>query len=225
MDQHKLQQLQQLIESAYLSLKEAREYFASTPDVSSIVGAGRDLPLHSGNIIETSDGSIVQGYFDGQQMVGDDEKKYSVPANYASKSKLVEGDRLKLTIKHDGTFMFKQIAPVERKRLKGVLFHDEDTDQYRVVAEERSYRVLTASVTYFKGQPRDEVILLVPKDRPSLWGAVEHIMKSSASATPAPHASESIRQPEPSVSQPQTSQPTQPIQPQEDPLFSTFETL
>jgi len=188
MEQKEIQQLQQLVESAYLSLKAAMAMFAPSSD-SAFLHKPSSKPVYPASI-EASDGSIVQGYFDGQQMIGDDGKKYSVPANYASKSKLVEGDRLKLTIKHDGRFVFKQIAPVERKRLKGVLFHDEMTDQYRVVAEERSYRVLTASVTYFKGQPGDEVILLVPKDRPSLWGAVEHMIHS--------------------LPQPSSNQPTQP---------------
>lgn len=223
MEQKEIQQLQQLVESAYLSLKEAREMFGSSPDSAFIHKMPSQL-AHPASI-EVSDGSIVQGYFDGQQMIGDDAKKYSIPANYASKSKLVEGDRLKLTIKHDGTFMFKQISPVERKRLKGTLFHDEETDQFRVVAEERSYRVLTASVTYFKGQPKDEVILLVPKDHPSLWGAVEHIMKSSSSSfIPVPHTiSQALPDPQPN--------PTSMTQPQpedkqnEDPLLSTFDSI
>ena len=47
----------------------------------------------------------MEGVFDGQNMMGPDGKKYPVPANYASKSKLVEGDVLKLTISDDGSFI------------------------------------------------------------------------------------------------------------------------
>ncbi|MBU1146566.1 hypothetical protein KKD80_03410, partial [Patescibacteria group bacterium] len=38
---------------------------------------------------------IMEGVFNGQNMIGADGKEYLVPANYASKSKLVEGDILK----------------------------------------------------------------------------------------------------------------------------------
>ena len=58
----------------------------------------------------SEDGIIVEGVFNGQIMIGPDGKQYSVPANYASKSKLVEGDILKLTIDKDGSFIFKQIS-------------------------------------------------------------------------------------------------------------------
>ena len=90
-------------------------------------------------------------------MISPDGKQYSVPANYASKSKLVEGDRLKLTIMPDGSFVYKQIGPVERVRLIGTLMRDESTNEYLVLSAERTFRVLLASVTYFKGEVGDEV--------------------------------------------------------------------
>ena len=64
-------------------------------------------------------GKIVEGSFDGQVMMGVDGRQYPVPANYASKSKLVEGDMLKLVITDDGNFIYKQIGPFKRKNLKG----------------------------------------------------------------------------------------------------------
>ena len=52
---------------------------------------------------------IIEGIFDGEKMIGPDGQIYSVPANYASKSRLVEGDTLKLIITNRGAFIFKQI--------------------------------------------------------------------------------------------------------------------
>lgn len=120
---------------------------------------------------------IIEGVFEGQNMIGPDGKVYSVPANYASKSKLVEGDILKLTILTDGSFIFKQIGPVERDRLVGQLIFNETKSQYYVILGEQKWKVLTASVTYYKGEAGDEVVILAPKDCKSRWAAVENIIK------------------------------------------------
>ena len=132
-----------------------------------------------GSAFREGESRIVEGVFDGQGMVGPDGKKYSIPANYASKSKLIEGDMLKLTIQEDGSFLFKQIGPIERERLVGVLAFDEQEKQFFGVANGKSYMLLTASVTYYKGETGDEVVLLVPENGESTWAAVENIVKQA----------------------------------------------
>ncbi|MFZ2804019.1 MAG: hypothetical protein WA001_02235 [Patescibacteria group bacterium] len=126
-----------------------------------------------------SEGKIVEGVFDGQNMVGSDGRQYIVPPNYASKSKLVEGDILKLTIQASGTFQYKQIGPIERQRVVGALTRDEITNDWRVVAQGKKYHVLPAAVSYFKGDAGDDAVLLVPKAAPSRWAAVENVIKRS----------------------------------------------
>ena len=128
-------------------------------------------------LAEAEEGEIVEGIFDGVSMVGSDGRSYTMPANYASKSKLVEGDLLKLTILKDGTFLYKQIGPIERKRIRGTLMQDEDTGEYSVMAQGNTYKVLSASITYYKGEVGDEAVILVPADKQSNWAAVENIMK------------------------------------------------
>jgi hypothetical protein len=91
-----------------------------------------------------------------------------IPPNYASKSKLVEGDLLRLVVTDNGRFIFKQRGPIERQRLMGVLTYHDQNDEWSVVADGRKFRVLTASVTYFKAQPNDNAVILVPSDNPSL---------------------------------------------------------
>jgi uncharacterized protein YnzC (UPF0291/DUF896 family) len=122
-------------------------------------------------------GRIIEGVFNGELMIGSDGKEYTVPANYASKSKLIEGDILKLTINNEGNFVYKQIGPIERQRIVGQLTYDKEKDEYYVTGEGKTWRVLPASVTYFKGEPGDEVVILVPKEMPSKWAAVENIIK------------------------------------------------
>ena len=123
------------------------------------------------------DGKILEGVFDGQHMVGSDGHQYLVPPNYASKSKLVEGDILKLTIAPNGTFLFKQIGPIERQRLMGILTRDENTGDWKAIANGKKYQVLTASVTFFKGTAGDDCVILVPKAAPSRWSAIENVIK------------------------------------------------
>ncbi len=125
---------------------------------------------------------VIEGTFDGQNMVGPDGKQYSVPANYASKSKLVEGDVLKLTITRDGSFIYKQIGPIERRRVIGQLNRDESTGEYRVMADNVPYKVLLASITYFKGEVGDDVVVLVPTTGEARWAAVENIIKQGQPA-------------------------------------------
>jgi len=130
------------------------------------------------DVDSTSDADeIIEGVFNGEGMVGSNGREYSIPPNYASKSKLVEGDILKLTITKDGSFIYKQIGPIEREKLKAVLLQDEITGDWYAVSDSRRWKLLTASITYFRGQPGDDVVILVPKNSKSLWAAVENIIK------------------------------------------------
>jgi hypothetical protein len=124
------------------------------------------------------DGRVIEGVFDGENMIGPDGKQYSVPANYASKSKLVEGDILKLTITPTGTFVYKQIGPIERRRVVGTL-EQTQSGNYVVNSDGRKWQVLIASVTYFKGEPGDEAVILVPKRGESRWAAMENVVKKA----------------------------------------------
>lgn len=127
--------------------------------------------------VESKSGQrIIEGVFSGEHMVGGDGIEYNVPANYASKSKLVEGDILKLTILNDGSFVYKQIGPVERDQQVADLAQSEEGDWYAVLGKNK-WRLLTASVTYFHGEIGDQVVILTPKDSKSKWAAVENIIK------------------------------------------------
>lgn len=121
---------------------------------------------------------VIEGVFDGERMIGADGKQYIVPINYASKSKLVEGDLLKLSVTEQGNMIYKQIAPVDRLRLSGFL-EQSATGDWTVLAGNRRFRLLGASVTYFKAEPGDEAVVLVPKTGEARWAAVEHIFKKS----------------------------------------------
>ncbi len=136
--------------------------------------------------VDADEEGAIYGTFDGQIMIGNDGKQYPVPANYASKSKLVEGDMLKLVI-DNGVFLYKQVGPIERKNLIGIASQDE-AGNYFVVADGKPYKILLASITYFKIEPGDEVVITVPASGESTWAAVENVLQKSDSDD-SPHLS------------------------------------
>jgi hypothetical protein len=158
-----IKRLRALIQEAETNLAAANELLVSlVGDDSKITTSSKDEVL----------GKVIEGVFDGQNMVGSDSKTYPVPANYASKSKLVQGDILKLTIADDGAFLYKQIGPVPRKQVVGTL--KLENGHYFVEVGSKDYRALLASVTYFKAKPGDQVSVNVPEnDTNAEWAALE----------------------------------------------------
>lgn len=166
----------QMIDSAEKNIQSAKQLLRETMGGKAAKGTSKKIEEKAEDLEVSEGGKIVEGVFDGQNMIGPDKKQYPVPANYASKSKLVEGDVLKLTIAEDGSFIYKQIGPVERKKKLGILMVDDKGD-FKVIAEGKSHKVLLASLTYFKAEPGDEVTIVVPKDIESDWAAVENVIK------------------------------------------------
>lgn len=158
-----VKRLRSLIQEAETNLAAAKELLIS------LVGDEEHVSRASSEEVA---GKVIEGVFDGQTMVGPDGKSYPVPANYASKSKLVEGDILKLTIAEDGGFIYKQIGPVARRQVIGTLVQHDGA--YYVEVQGKEYRVLLASVTYFKAHIGDQVSVVIPEDnRDAEWAAIE----------------------------------------------------
>lgn len=159
-----IKRLKSLIQEAETNIACAKELLVSL--------VGEDPKTTTATKEEVA-GKVLEGVFDGQNMVGPDGKTYPVPANYASKSKLVQGDILKLTIAEDGSFIYKQIGPIPRKQVIGALVQ-KDGHYYAEVGK-KSYRVLLASVTYFKAKPGDQISVVIPEDENEdiEWAAIE----------------------------------------------------
>lgn len=158
-----IKRLRALIQEAETNLAAANELLISlVGDDEKVAAVAQEDNL----------GKVVEGVFDGQNMVGSDGKTYPVPANYASKSKLVQGDILKLTVAEDGTFLYKQIGPIPRKQVVGQL--KLENGHYFVDVAGKDFRVLLASVTYFKAKPGDQVSVNLPEDDSTAeWAALE----------------------------------------------------
>jgi len=171
----KIALLSEMLQTAESSLRQARTV------LSEVLGkaGGEELlnsKLQSVSAPKLSDDGarVIEGIFDGEKMIGPDEKTFPIPANYASKSKLVTGDQLKLTIGSDGRFLFKQIGPVQRKHLVGPLTFEDG--QYKVIADGKAFKVLLASVTFFRADVGDEITILIPEDSDCEWAAIEAVL-------------------------------------------------
>lgn len=163
MPEKQVKRLRSLIQEAETNLAAAKELLIS-------ITGDDDTVITTRSSQESISGKIIEGIFDGQMMLGDDGKTYPVPVNYASKSQLVEGDLMKLTIASDGTFVYKQTRRIDRKQIIGTLVQHDGV--YYVEANGKEFRILLASVTYFHIALGDQVTILVPQDNPdATWAA------------------------------------------------------
>ena len=167
----KIQALRDMISNAERTIQSAK---AMLLQIEGKKKSGRPKKIESEN-----EGTVVEGTFDGQIMMGTDGRQYPVPANYASKSKLVEGDLLKLTITLDGSFVYKQISPIDRRHAIGIVSQDENGN-YHILIEGEPFRVLLASVTYFRVSPGDEVAVVMPRDLDASWVAIENVLRKGS---------------------------------------------
>lgn len=195
---HKIEMLRQMMLQAEKTMQSAKAMLLQLE--------GKKKTGRKRKVEDDGEGNVVEGTFDGQIMIGTDGKQYPVPANYASKSKLVEGDMLKLTITPDGSFVYKQIGPANRKSVIGIVSQDEKGN-YFVFSEGKPYKVLLASVTYFKAEPGDEVVIMLPRDIESSWAAIENVLQKGGDTmmafskpTPPPISAPTLPQAPPSSS-------------------------
>lgn len=168
-----LLQIQELLDTAQSSLKTAHTLLREMTGISDSRRERHVLRATSFSSGPAS-GRVIEGIFDGQNMVDGQGQTYPVPANYASKSKLVESDGMKLTITDEGKFIYKQIAPVPRRTAMGVLIQEDG--QYKVLADGKAFRVLLASVTFYRAEVGDKVTILLPENGEAKWGAIEAVL-------------------------------------------------
>ncbi len=172
----KIALLKEMLDSAESNVRSAKQILNEMTGGSSKTQYSA-MAEKVGSMSSNNERHVIEGVFDGQNMIGPDKKTYSVPANYASKSKLVPGDILKLTIMEDGSFVYKQIGPVERKKIIGTLTYEDG--QYKVIANGKAYKVLLASVTYFRAEVGDRITIIIPELEDSDWSAIENVLPKS----------------------------------------------
>ena len=158
-----IQFINQALSQATANLAQAKSLMHELEEsLSSVLPSSRDLP------------GII-GKFDGTYLVTDDGKKFQVPENYASKSKLVFGDTLKMIEDVSGGMAtFKQIERVARATLTGVLVKKDG--KFVAVTSDGSHSLIAAAVSFHHGVEGDEVKVIVPEDgRNCAFAALDEI--------------------------------------------------
>ena len=122
----------------------------------------------------SDDSKIIEWVFTWEEMLWSDSNTYPVPVNYASKSKLVQWDKLKLTIAPNGKMLYKQIAPIERETKTGLLI--KEAWKFQVTSDWKTYDLLTAAVTHFKWEIWDTISILIPSGKDASFAAIEAII-------------------------------------------------
>lgn len=174
MEKKKILAIKDFIESAEKSVKNAKKLLTEILREEWVTLDELTLDTSGLSDYKSEDNKIVEWVFTGEEMLGSDGFRYPVPSNYSSKSKLVQWDKLKLTIDPTGKMLYKQIQPIERETKVGLLV--KDNGKFQVVAEWVTYNVLTAAVTHFKGEIGDSISILLPAGKAATFAAIEAVI-------------------------------------------------
>lgn len=130
------------------------------------------------NYNEEQEIKVIEWVYDGYFMIGSDWKKYPVPLNYASKTKLISGDVLKLRIMQDGKLMYKLIWEAPRKFIKATFSKTDDNKYIAITDDWKTYFLNQAAVTFFKWKPWDELSIIVNAEWNWDYAAIEALIPS-----------------------------------------------
>ena len=170
-----IQAIKDFIITAEKSLKSAKKLLNDLIKENNI-DLNKDIELETTwlHTYNSEDSKIIEWVFTWEEMYWVDWNKYPIPANYASKSKLVQWDKLKLTIASNWKMTYKQIAPIERETVVWLL--TEDKWKYQAVVDGEVYDLLTAAVTHFQANIWDKLSLIIPKWKKATFAAIDWII-------------------------------------------------
>lgn len=163
------------ISSAEKSIKNAKKLLKDVIEENNItLDSEVNFETNWLNSYTNDDSKIIEWLFTWIEMLGSDGNKYPVPVNYSSKSKLVQWDKLKLTIQWSGKMLYKQILPIPREMKTGLVVKDKE--KYQVVSEWETYDLLTAAVTHFKANIWDKITIIIPEWKKATFAAIEALL-------------------------------------------------
>jgi len=166
--------IKDFITTAEQSIKNAKKLLSEIIKEENI--PIRDLEIDTSwlSSYKNNNDKIIEWVFSWEYMIWADWNKYPVPANYASKSKLVQWDKLKLTIEWNWKMIYKQIEPIERETK--IWLVAKNWNKFQVIIDWNSYNLLTAAVTHFKAEIWDSISVLLPKNKEATYAAIDMLI-------------------------------------------------
>lgn len=192
MNSKKIENILNLIEIAENNLRNARSLLQQSMGDKTLLASSPSVAPSAPALRSTEEDrsiEVIEGFFNGESMIGDNGQTYIVPPNYASKTQLVVGDRLKWILTNERE-VFKLIQPVDRERVTGTFSIEGDSYIVLVNSYPNPIRILKASATYAMKnlglKIGDEVAILIPKNTTPTWGAFSSVVRTAEENKPAP---------------------------------------
>lgn len=117
---------------------------------------------------------VVEWVFTWENMLGPDGSIYPVPQNYASKSLLVQGSRLKAIIEQNGRIKYKIIEEIPFATHIWIV--TKVWEKHQVVTDTKSYNVLMAAITFHKCSVWDTVSIRTPEWKDATYAVIEALI-------------------------------------------------
>lgn len=118
--------------------------------------------------------TIIEWVFTGEAMLWADGNTYPVPQNYASKSLLVQGSRLKAIIHPHGKITYKIIEEIPYETMLGII--TKSGEKYQITTDSKTYNVLMAAITFHKCSLGDTVSIRIPKGKTATFAVIENLV-------------------------------------------------
>ena len=172
MDEQKIKALRDLIHSAQNSIQSAKKI------LSQLLWEESDdwLNLDTEGLSSYTSGSdkITEWVFTGEAMLGSDGNIYPVPQNYASKSLLVQGSKLKAIIQPSGKILYKIIEEIPYESKVGII--TKVWEKYSITTDTKAYNVLLAAITFHHCSVGDTVSIRIPEGKDATYAVIETVI-------------------------------------------------
>lgn len=180
-DNKKILAVRDLIDNAQRSITAAKKILTSmSPEWAN----EPEIDLSWLMNYKSGSDKIVEGVFTGDAMLGSDGNMYPIPQNYASKSHLVQGSKLKAIIGSEGKIVYKIIEEIEFENQVGLITSNHD--KFQVVSCWKTYNVLTASITFLKANIGDTVSIRLPKWKEATYATLDAVLPKNPDTTTNP---------------------------------------
>ncbi len=173
-DENKIKALRDLINTAQSSINSAKKILQSLLGENTWTDIDFSSDIQWLSEYTSEDSQIVEWVFTWEWMLGTDGNMYPVPQNYASKSLLVQGSKLKAIIEKSGRIKYKIISEIPYTSLLWVI--TKNGEKYQISTEHKSYNVLVAAITFHKCTIGDTVTIRVPEWKEATYAVIEAII-------------------------------------------------